>query len=194
MKQDKVYIYHYASQRFDSLKTRKLQGIKESNPPLTNTGEIRPGTYEEHISFFIDPVPLRLMGLVYGKDHPVWHSGSVLYEHRVNLAAVSGFKYHFVETPEKIKLLFDDSIDTEEYYSRLNKVNQTQAYVGEDLTKFMQPYSRLKGKTERYILRASTYPKWESNRLKYAACVPHVMLYPKSGVVVPEVVNKVKVA
>lgn len=175
-----VLLYHYSALKYDTLLTRKKQGVSKPSVVMQTSQEIRPGDYTEHISFFVDPQPLDILSKVYGK-HDVWYKGNVLYEHIVNLASVGDFKYHYVETPEKIQMLFDDSISILEYYSALNKINKTKHYIGSTLREFVYPYLQFKGTVRDYILKAPSYPNWDSNKHKYAACVPHVMLYPKSG-------------
>ena len=197
MSSDHIHVYHYASQQYDVLKTRKAQGLQEptemgSGSSQTNR-EIRPGVYTEHVSFFVEPIPLEIMGHIYGKDHPVWHSGSELFEHKVDMGKVKSFMYHFVETPEKIAMLFDDGIDDKEYYKRLDKVNAEKGYVGSGLSEFSHPYKQFQGQTKRHILRADSFPRWQESRLKYAACVPHVMVYPKGGLIPVESSRKVTV-
>lgn len=182
MSKQPVYLYHYATLQYDVLKTRKAQGVPKPNDTagvITLNG--KEFDYTEHISFFVEPVPLETMGKVYGKEHNVWYPGSQLYEHRVDLSQTKSFDYHFVETPEKIAMLFDDSIDDDEYYKRLKKINRQKGYVGSSLSEFMHPYDQFQGQTKRHVLRASSFPKWDVNRFKYAACVPHVMVYPKTG-------------
>ena len=186
-----VPLYHYAASEYQILLTRKKQGISKPTDVMVQVSqEIRPGDYTEHISFFVEPQPLDIMSSVY-KDHDVWHKGSVLYEHTVDLSLVNAFKYHFVETPEKIDILFNDAISTVEYYSLLNKINKDKHYIGSTLREFMLPYNQFKGNTRQFILKASSYPNWKSNINKYAACVPHVMLYPKSGEVIVQSVKRV---
>lgn len=187
-----VLLYHYSGSKYDILLTRKRQGIPKPDVVLQTSQEIKPGDYTEHISFFVDPAPLDILSKVYRK-HDVWHKGNILYEHTVDLALVGDFKYHFVETPEKIQLLFDDSVSVLEYYNQLNKINKNKHYIGASLDEFMYPYNSFKGTTRDYILKAPSYPNWESNRHKYAACVPHVMLYPKTGEVTVSSVKQVTI-
>lgn len=175
-----VILYHYSSQRYDTLKTRAAQG----KPVLPDRDLISTvGTYNDHVSFFIEAPPLDIMGAIYGKDHGTWFPGSKLIEHRVDLSKLKSFKYHFVETPEKIKMLFDDSVSDEEYYEKLEKINKSKGYTGKNLKEFRLPYNALKGSTRYHVMRANTFPKWDVNRFKYAACVPHVMIYPQGGVI-----------
>lgn len=193
MPSDHIHVYHYATQQYDVLKTKKAQGVPTDTSSVGIVLNGKRFDYTDHISFFVEPIPLEVMGRVYGKDHHVWHPGSELHEHKVDMAKVKSFMYHFVETPEKIAMLFDDNIDDEEYYKRLEKVNAEKGYVGSGLSEFSHPYKQFQGQTKRHILRADSFPRWQENRLKYAACVPHVMVYPKGGLIPVESSRKVTV-
>lgn len=186
------FLYHYANQPHALLQTLKRRGIKPTFIRSESKEEV-PGEYGEHISFFVDPVPVVVMGRVYGKDHPVWYPGSRLYEHRVSLSELGKFSYHFVETPEKVLMLFDDQIGDAEYWRRLNRINAEKAYIGNSLNQFTRVYDSFKGTTESRILRAPTYPHWERSRLKYAACVPHVMIYPAKGELMVDCVTQITI-
>lgn len=193
MSSDHIHVYHYASQQYDVLKTKKAQGVPTDTSSVGIVLNGKRFDYTDHISFFVEPIPLEIMGRVYGKDHSVWHPGSELYEHKVDMGKVKSFMYHFVETPEKIAMLFDDGIDDQEYYKRLEKVNAEKGYVGSGLSEFSHPYKQFQGQTKRHILRADSFPRWQESRLKYAACVPHVMVYPKGGLIPVESSRKVTV-
>ena len=178
---EQILLYHYSTTKYSELKTRESQGVKvetEVSPRVH-----RPGNYNQHISFFMDPIPAKTMTSIFGVGHPVWFSGNRLVEHVIDLRQIGAFKYHVVETPEKTVILYDNDIDDTEFYRLLNKLNRDHGYIGEGVRDFMKPYRRFKGATKKYFLRANTYPDWESNKTKYAANVPHVMLYPASGTV-----------
>lgn len=177
-----LILYHYSADKYPQLETLKYRGNDVGDKYGKTTKEIRPGTYSEHISFFLEQPPLDILGTIFGIKHHTWFPGNSMFEHQVDLEKVGVFKYLFVETPEKTKLYYDDSVGTDEYYKRLNRVNRTKLYIGSSLTEFKRPYTELKGRTREFYKLLPTRPNFDELRDKYAATVPHVMLYPMSGV------------
>ena len=176
-----IFLYHYADKQFEELQTLKYRGETKEGYTHKPSPEKGRGAYDEHISFFIEPIPLKIMGRIFGRDHHTWFPGNEIFEHKVSLNSVCPFTYHFVETPEKTLMLYDDSIQDDEYYKRLNEYNKKLGYVGASVKEFEKPYRALQGCTEEYYKLLPKRPNWKDIRDKYAATVPHVMLYPVCG-------------
>ena len=136
--------------------------------------------YNKHISFFFDPIDPMVVDQVYGKFHHFWAHGATVYEHVVDSRQIGKFNYHITETPEKIEILYDDSISTKRYYELLEQINKTNHYLGTE-REFDQAAKKFVGQTSKYQKKVHTYPNWNDIKNKYAACVPHVMLYPDKG-------------
>ena len=66
-------------------------------------------------------------------------------------------------------------------------------YYGESKQDFEKVVKLFKDKTQYYFEQAKDHPMFETFKQKYAACVPHVMVYPETGIVVPSNVKKVRV-
>lgn len=148
---------------------------------------------DEHISFFVEPPPLDIMGSIYGPDHPVWFPGSILYEHKVDLHLEPAFKYHFVETPERTALLYDRDVSDEEFFKKVNENAEKLHYIGESISEFEIPYKKFKGTTRQFFLDAPDHNNWQEIKDKYAATVPHVMVYPSDGNMKVSQVRKVQI-
>lgn len=181
-----IHLFHYAKEPFEVLKTLKAQG-KESTYQSVNVE----WSYSEHISFFVDPIPADIMGRVYGKDHKVWSPGSELYEHQVIAENIGPFNYRFCETPEWVELYYDPKVTDEEFPQARVAMEKRLHYKGSSLSEFKLGYAALKGKTRTAILEVPKKPDWIDIRDKYAARVPHVMLYPAKGEV--KVLNSRKI-
>lgn len=195
-------LYHYAAAKHPILKTRML-----SSPPTPT--EIKkaeertkvnldPGTYYEHISFFFEPVPLDLVGKTFGKDHPFWYPGHEIYEHTIPIDTLPDFKYRIVETPLANELFYktdwDKEVDMAEYFKKLYDVQKQHGEIGESRSTFISTAQHLKGTVRKAYEELPKRPNWEELKSKYAATVPHVMLYPKGGEVIVAEIKAVKVA
>ena len=182
-----IKLYHYSKEKFNILKTLEKQGkvTKEDIKKATTQtiGTIRPGYYYQHISFFLIPVDVVKIGKIYGNDHLVWHPGSKLTEHTVLLDDLGEFKYEFVETPEKTKLYYDDSISIQEYHRLVNKLNVSKKYIGNSKDDFTEAFDSLITQIKPAYDIVKSRPNWDLIKEKYAATIPHVMIYPKSGTV-----------
>lgn len=190
-------LYHYAKEYHDELKTLEMQreitvdDISKYQAYKTPLSPDKP--YWKHISFFFDRVPIDKMGGWYGKDHHTWYSGNILYEYTVDITTFGRFSYDIVETPDKIELLFDESISDQQYYQLMLENIKKKGYRGNstfELNKASKPFV---GQTEKYIQHAVEHSKFETFNRQYAACVPHVMIYPSSGVIKPVFSQTVKI-
>lgn len=169
-----MLIYHYAAQPFDVLKTLEAQGKTNNIPSIPD--------YNQHISFFLEPIPFDFMGTVFGPKHHTWFPGSTVYEHTVLVKDITGFRYRIVESPEKTLLYYDDTISDNEYHALLAKLIKENHYEGRDPQVFEKIQRKLKGTVREGYAKLSTRPNFAEIRDKYAATVPHVMLYPDKGV------------
>lgn len=198
-------LYHYSGARHSVLKTRektaktiekkKLEEAKESM-------EIHhdPGTYYQHISFFFDPVPLDVVGRIFGKEHPFWYPGHEIYEHVVSLDHMPDFKYRIVETPLANKMFYDtdwDELDDSDklmFFRKLAEAQKAHGEIGHSAGQFRSVASEFVGKARKAFEELPKQPNWGEIKKQYAATVPHVMLYPKGGEVKVDKITEVKIA
>lgn len=167
-------LYHYASSKFDVLKTLNKQGksYKEKSDKAD---------YGDHVSFFFERPPLSLLGDIFGNDHHVWFPGSVLYEYTVKGEDLSDFRYSVVEYPEKTDALYNTALSDAQYFTLCGKAKEKWRYNGSTLEDLEFALKHLKGTTEKYFKLMKTRSNFDEIKKKYAATVPHLMIYPKSG-------------
>lgn len=168
-----MLLYHYSKEQYDHLLTREAQGLKSSVQEEKS--------YSKHISFFFERPPLDIIGDIFGDGHHTWVNGNKLYEYIVDTSDIGKFEYSIVEFPEKTAILYDTSLTDAQYYSQIEKVTKEKGYKGSgsrDLEKAVHP---LLGTTRAAYANMRRHPNFEELKKKYAATVPHVMIYPKSG-------------
>ena len=194
-------LYHYSIECYDRLLTRTQQGIVLSEAEQQRAERemkryFQTGLYNDSISFFFEPVPLDILGALYGKDHPVWKPGQSLFEYMVPIDSLPKGPYRFAETPVCQQYLYDeaysklpDHVWFEERYLAQKKLGE----VGTDHRVLKQKAYSYQGKTRDFFIRATQRPEFDDYRLKYAANVPHLMLYPEGGIVDYATVQKVRV-
>lgn len=198
-------LYHYASEKFTTLKTTERQGVvtkQEREEALKQDIELykktkirRPGYYFEHISFFFERPPIEEMSSFFTHKHEFWYKGHQIYEHIIDTADVLSFKYSIVEFPEKTALLYDDSVSDKDYYKLLKEKIDQCGYIGTGNTELERAYqfNHLEGTTKHYYQLLKKRPNYEDIKNKYAATVPHVMLFPITGTIQPESISLVTV-
>lgn len=199
-----MLLYHYSKEKHSTLLTLEKQGYvsqddrKEEEKALIEDhkrfGYLRPGYYFEHISFFFEPPPLDLMSTIFPNDHPVWYKGNPLYEHVIDTDDLKSFQYEVVEFPEKTDAYYDSQVTDKEYYRILKEAVINQHYVGKsalELDRIGQRFTN--GVTHDYFKRIKIRINYDKIMHKYAATVPHVMIYPSLGSIKVKSVSKVKV-
>jgi len=187
-------LYHYATTKLTELKTLEKQGAVDAklradardwyNTFKRDYGVIRPGMYYQHISFFFEPIPLNIPSY-FKSTHDVWVKGKILHEHVVESDSVGVFGYEIAEPPVKTELYYDESLSVEGYHKKLTEMYATGDYMGNGSAELEQAYAKLQlqGKAEEYFKLLPSRPNYDQIGMKYAATVPHLMLYPATGVV-----------
>lgn len=197
-----MLLYHYANDKFTTLLTKEKQNLvkpeerkKEEQAYIDFYklyGYKRPGYYFEHISFFFEPIPLDIIASIFPKDHPVWFSGNELYQYEIDTSKIGHFTYEIVEYPEKTNIYYDDTLTDKEYFKLIKEAVIKNNYIGKN-SQIEEASKHLIGLTRSYYDQLKDRPNYEEIKYKYAATVPHVMLYPYLGKIKPESVTKVRV-
>lgn len=190
-----MLLYHYSVNRYAKLKTLAAQGkvSKEEREKAEKSHSARPGYYFDHVSFFFDPVPLKTISQYFPKDHPAWKSGNSLFQYVVDSSRIGAFQFEVVESPEKTKIYYDDSIDLETYHRLLAEILSENGYVGSGNDALEKACRKFIRTTDRYFKTIPRRPNYDEIKYKYAATVPHLMLYPESGEISYLSVKKVTV-
>ena len=200
-----IILYHYSEKMHDPLKTREAQGFVMSPDILKveankNRFKTYPGLYDRQISFFIDPIPRDLPDK-FDHRHPFWTSGKTLYEHEVSVSRTDyvfdDIDFILTEAPWRKELMdqtnFNNEREVQAYYL---KCAAMRAHLGEQgrgvhlLSKVIEKY---KGACNQHFGQYRDDPYYETDILpKYAAMVPHLMLYPKDGIIPVHQIRRIK--
>lgn len=191
-------LYHYSDTQFDVLKTRALTGT--ITPEMIKQGKEdmavykNPGPYYDHISFFFERPPIDKMSKVFGKDHPFWYPGHEVYEHIVDIDSLPAMKYLLTESPEVTKVFYDpqyDNLSYQEYFELIYRIRIKNKEIGSSVRDLRSVIKSMKGETERNYMMLRNRPNFDDIKNKYAASVPHLMIYPVGGQINILTTNKV---
>lgn len=203
-----MQFYHYSEKEFTELKSLLAQGKPDNGSQVERTAGFfdefkiifdqmlsRKGvgndyTYDRHVSLFLEPIPLDLAKIFKGK-HEYWQSGLELYEYTISLEDIpSDIAFIMEETPDKTRLLYErqdwgSAKDNPEmvmkFKAEILELQKDNAYIGRgrnELVKVCRKFN--KGIRHYYQLSenlAERFPE-DGIQAKYAACVPHLMIYP----------------
>lgn len=186
------HLYHYSTQQLTKINTKRKQGI--SDPDLIRHAESRAnnlgdiGCYLDHISFFLEPIPVDILPKLFKGKHPFYQPNATLIEHVVAVKLKDEIKWSLQETPviNEFSDRWDwEDIDVDKRRLYIRKINKEmtrlklQGYDTLDMFNAIRPYI---GRTKEYFIKARS-SKWaEDTSTQYAAEVPHLMIYPKDGV------------
>ena len=71
-----MYLYHYSDKLFDRLLTKRKQGVTDDENKLEKYA------YLDHISFFLEPIPLDILPSIHKNKHPFYVEGKELNEYK----------------------------------------------------------------------------------------------------------------
>lgn len=190
-------LYHYSAEQYPVLKTRRKLGLQ---PPK----QVRDSSYLDHISFFFDPIPSKTLSLIFGKNHPFWFEGNVIYEHVVDVSDLDkDVRFHVVESKQRTELLDqfaeennwvkDDPALLAKWLILERRKNIEWGEIGYSRAGLEKQIKQHVGGTELAYIAASSRDDFEHGRNKYAASVPHLMIYPRSGEIPVRKVFKLKI-
>lgn len=175
-------LYHYSPIELTELKSRIAQGIKSA-------GDHGIKGYASSISFFLEPIPLDIAEIL-KHEHDFWISGRELYQHEIDSNDLPlNVDFILVETPDKTKLLYDEQDWTKaegnpelvkQYKQEIEDLENKKGYRGKGRMKLVQvckPFT--KGISKYYQDMYKLHCKYPEDNLikKYAATVPHLMVY-----------------
>ena len=200
-----IILYHYSDKTLDPLKTREAQGFVTSPEALKEELELKqytayPGLYNQQISFFIDPIPRDLPDKFDGR-HRFWKSGKTLYEHEVVVnSAISPLalvKFMLVEAPWRQKFMdqtdFNNEHDARNYHLKCAAMRVHLGEQGQGVSDLIKVIEKYKGTCNQHFGQYRDDPYYETDILpKYAAMVPHLMLYPKDGIIPVHQIRRIK--
>lgn len=202
-----MLIYHYSNQLLSSLKTKAASGTmsladvkKERLEAEKIQGE--EWAYCDHISFFMEPIPAGLLPELFGDQHLVWFKGNKLYEYVVNTADLDvKIRFRVAESAKKTAL-YDQFSAEKNWVSDDPKLlkewrileDSTAWDWGEKGTKRSDLDKQILAHQDTIVdafIAARGREDFEENRMKYAANVPHLMLYPEGGKIPIHKINQI---
>lgn len=183
-------VYHYSFNQYPTLKTLEIQGLQQDTYAdytayAKQVGDV--GAYHQHISVFLEPVPDDIHTF-YPLDHPVWAQNTELYQHKIVLSSAFPGKYKFTETPmhqkaaRELPTHYSDA-DLLKFKQQLYRKQRVSNEIGDSYGKCRQKAIQLLGNVglrKWYEALAHSPNRYES-QYKYAANIPHLMLYPEDG-------------
>lgn len=188
-----MLLYHYATEKFDVLETPRRH--KPLTPDEIKTHEEKAakrfavGLYIDHISFFIEPAPLQILGKLYmGHANAIWQPGRVFYEHVVDSKTIGDFKFSVDATPTDLIELYafdkkyksPTSAQMHQYFEQEAKRKWRAGEYGQNNDDFEKVAKKFVGTTEQAYFDAIPHFT-ESNWGHYAAMVVHAKIYPSQG-------------
>ena len=175
-------LYHYSPIELTELKSKIARGIKSA-------GDHGIKGYASSISFFLEPIPLDIAEIL-KHEHDFWISGRELYQHEIDSNDLPlDVDFVLVETPDKTKLLYEeqdwDKAEgnpelVKQYKQEIEDLEIKKGYRGKGRMKLVQtckPFT--KGISKYYKNMYTLHCKHPEDNLikKYAATVPHLMIY-----------------
>lgn len=182
-----MLLYHYSENEYNALKSMNLRALEAKDDEVID--DPNPRAYANHISFLFEKIPLDL-AKVTDNAFSFWKSGKQLYEHVVDTSSLPlKLPYYITETPEKTRLLYvtqnwsqakGNPELVKKFKQQIADMEKKNGYIGESRMDFVSKARKFNHGIKKYYQEAFelalAYP--EDDILdKYAACVPHAMLY-----------------
>jgi len=185
----KQTLYHYSKEHYPQLLTLEQQKVldpkvrQDAQDAARFRGDLFP--YYQHVSFFLDPVPLDLVGEMFPKDHQAWVNGNELWQYSVDPTTMSIKGWVLTEAPLQNFLLdvlpwFDNRTYKRGYFKMLKLGRVLTQSEGSDLSGLVKCIDRYKGRTRAAYEKLKDSKDFEELKYKYAATVPHLMIYTDS--------------
>ena len=178
-------LYHYNTDEFDVLLSIAIRG-------KGNVGS-NPRAYNKNISLFLEPLPLNVAE-IFKNTHAFYRSGLSLIEHVVDSNAIPlDVLYTLTETPEKVTLLYA----TQQWYEGMSEdlivankkeiddMEAEKGYAGQGRMNMIKACKSIPKGIEKYFMKsAKLHEKFPGDKIneKYAANVPHLIIYPEVGI------------
>lgn len=186
-----IKLFHYSAEYRPVLKTllaQRLVTLEQAvqyNKWAAATNDVL--GYHKHISFFIAQHPVEDIAQFYPDGHPVWFKGNNLVEHVVEIEVGSKVLYKMVETKLCTDMLdSSDWSDTSDefliaYKQRQFAMQRKVGEIGRRSSMLQRQIQLNSGDVYPALKRVSKRSDYDEIKDKYAATVPHVMIYPFDG-------------
>lgn len=173
-------LYHYAEEKYDQLKTKEAQ--KQTNEDRRDDPD-----YDKHLSFFFEPVPLDIIGDIFkGTTNDFWINGNKIWQYEISIDRLPEFRYEIVESPLHTYLFYDEKyldMPEKEWDKMHDEKRKAAGEFGNNKDELVKAASPMIGVSRELYKKMPSRDNWDEIQDLYAATVPHVMLYPKGGIV-----------
>ena len=181
-----MLLYHYNTNLFKDIRSLALQ---------EGSGNVEPSrAYNHSVSFLFEPIPLDIAQILKGKGKE-WKPGMKLVEYEVDIKNLqSDILFHITESPEKTKLLYETQDWSmakgnpqlvKQYLHEVTELEKDLGYYGQGNNNLIKGINRIPKGIRRYYTEAVKLCDRENETAvydKYAALVPHVMVYPTTPI------------
>lgn len=200
-KEKPITLYHYSVERYTELSSLASRGLQKEG---FDSNSSDPYAYNKSISFFFEPIPLDIPEILHNK-HKFWVSGTQLYQYEISTSQLKEqTPYLLAEGEEIVDLVYnkqdwskveDNPSLISKYKEEIRALELSLGYRGlklDNLIKASKKYQS--GIRERYKALYELNLKYPEDNLldKYAATVPHVMLYTDKLKIKPKLVTRIK--
>lgn len=188
------YIYHYSDKLYQDIRSLRAQGnlsdieLDKLDKEYTRMFDKEP--YTKNISFFIEPIPYKIIGDLFDNKHDSWHNGNELYEYKTDINSLEkDIVFKITETPTAVEFIdmhYNPTMSEKEYVEFMREKSimlEKNGYEGEGLDNLIKTASKFLGTTKDYFIEARKRLDAKETSKQYAANVPHLMLYPESGII-----------
>ncbi len=186
-----TFLYHYSAAKFDSIMSKVKQGgltsddLKEEERIAKFRGGLN--RYSDGCYLLFDPAPLDIIGDLFAGRNATWLNGKRLWEYKVSLDDIQDdIVYDVFESPAATKFMdevewVEDDKFKKDYFRRKAALKHKLEETGKGKEKLTKQIQLFQGTTRDMYIAASKRADFDENSTKYAACVPHVGLYPSTG-------------
>lgn len=181
-----MVLYHYNAKLFKDIRSLALQA------DINKVSAAR--EYNHSVSFLFEPIPLDIASILKGRGRE-WRKGMRLVEYEIDINALEAdILFHITESPEKTKLLYETQDWSmakgnpqlvKQYLHEVTELEKDLGYYGQGKNNLIKGINRIPKGIRRYYTEAVKLCDRENETAvydKYAALVPHVMVYPTTPI------------
>ena len=200
-KETPITLYHYSVERYTELSSLAARGLQKEG---FEAKESDPFAYNKSISFFFEPIPLDLPEILY-HEHKFWKTGAELYQYEISTVQLKEeTPYVLTEGEEIVDLIYNKQDWSKvkgnpalisKYKEEIKALELKLKYRGTNIDDLIRVSKRYRtGIRERYKALYELNLKYPEDNLldKYAATVPHVMIYTDKLKIKPKSTKRIR--
>ena len=199
------YLYHYSTERFEEIITREEQSKRGFNilsdqekKDLDKKANYRSSKhpYYKELSFMIDRLPFDIiLSANFSTNHKVYRKGNLIYEYKIRLEDLPQMYWQIVESPTDNLLSklpwFENNLYKKSFFKIKSLLKKLQKYESNDMERLKEVVEEFEGTYPMYYKKWINSKKFNYQKNMYAASIPHVQLYPLSGNIKIDNVQKI---